>query len=83
MSLSEQDSPNSPKVLMLGWEFPPGKTGGLGTACFGLTQALNKMQAEVLFVFPAEKGQELAPPGTLPASINIREVLPGRRSAEK
>ncbi|MEI6274080.1 MAG: glycogen/starch synthase, partial [Phycisphaerae bacterium] len=28
------------RVLMLGWEFPPFITGGLGTACYGLTKAL-------------------------------------------
>lgn len=28
------------KVLMLGWEFPPMVTGGLGPACYGLAKAL-------------------------------------------
>ena len=27
---------------MFGWEFPPHITGGLGTACFGLTKGLVK-----------------------------------------
>jgi len=27
------------RVFMLGWEFPPYISGGLGTACFGLTKA--------------------------------------------
>jgi len=40
------------KVLMLGWEFPPFITGGLGTACHGLTKALNEDGVEVLFVLP-------------------------------
>ncbi|KKT36370.1 MAG: glycosyl transferase group 1, partial [Parcubacteria group bacterium GW2011_GWC1_44_26] len=26
------------RVLMFGWEFPPHNSGGLGTACFGLTR---------------------------------------------
>jgi len=30
------------KVLMLGWEYPPFLTGGLGTACHGLVNALKK-----------------------------------------
>jgi hypothetical protein len=30
------------KTLMLGWEFPPYISGGLGTACYGLTKALDK-----------------------------------------
>lgn len=40
------------RVLMLGWEFPPHISGGLGTACFGLTQALAKKNTEVIFVLP-------------------------------
>src|SRR6478735_676303 len=31
-----------PKVLMLGWEFPPIINGGLGVACLGLCKALSK-----------------------------------------
>ncbi|MCX5633455.1 MAG: glycosyltransferase family 4 protein [Phycisphaerae bacterium] len=37
---------------MLGWEFPPFISGGLGTACYGLTKALSKMGLEVTFVLP-------------------------------
>ena len=37
---------------MLGWEFPPFISGGLGTACQGLTRALIRLGAEVLFVLP-------------------------------
>lgn len=40
------------KVLMLGWEFPPFISGGLGTACYGLTKAMSQIGAEVLFVLP-------------------------------
>ncbi|MBN1341104.1 MAG: glycosyltransferase family 4 protein [Phycisphaerae bacterium] len=40
------------KVLMLGWEFPPFISGGLGTACYGLTKALSDLGTEVLFVLP-------------------------------
>lgn len=40
------------KVLMFGWEFPPHISGGLGTACFGLTKALMKEEVDVLFVVP-------------------------------
>ncbi|MFA5831262.1 MAG: glycosyltransferase family 4 protein [Candidatus Paceibacterota bacterium] len=39
------------KVLMFGWEFPPHNSGGLGTACFGLTKALSG-DAQVVFVLP-------------------------------
>jgi glycogen synthase len=41
------------RVLMLGWEFPPFITGGLGTACHGLTQAMERLEMEILFLLPA------------------------------
>ncbi len=40
------------KVLMFGWEFPPHNSGGLGTACLGLTEALLKKKTDVTFVLP-------------------------------
>jgi glycosyltransferase involved in cell wall biosynthesis len=40
------------KVLMLGWEFPPFISGGLGTACYGLTKALDELGVEVTFILP-------------------------------
>jgi len=46
------------KVLMFGWEFPPHITGGLGTACYGMTRGLLKQGAEVLFVVPKAYGDE-------------------------
>lgn len=46
------------KVLMFGWEFPPHITGGLGTACFGLTRGLAKKNVEVIFVVPKAFGDE-------------------------
>ncbi|HPB02925.1 MAG TPA: glycogen/starch synthase, partial [Bacteroidales bacterium] len=43
---------------MFGWEFPPHITGGLGTACFGLTRSLARMHTDVLFVVPRAFGDE-------------------------
>lgn len=40
------------KVLMFGWEFPPLSSGGLGTACYGLTKGLSKKGADIAFVVP-------------------------------
>lgn len=40
------------RVFMLGWEFPPFISGGLGTACYGLTKALSRQHAGVTFVLP-------------------------------
>lgn len=46
------------KVLMFGWEFPPHISGGLGTACFGLTKGLAKHNVDILFVVPKAHGDE-------------------------
>ncbi|MEM1331203.1 MAG: glycosyltransferase [Planctomycetota bacterium] len=44
------------RILMLGWEFPPFLAGGLGTACHGLTKALDRLGHEVTFVLPKAVG---------------------------
>ncbi|MBN1598620.1 MAG: glycosyltransferase family 4 protein [Bacteroidales bacterium] len=47
------------KILMFGWEFPPHISGGLGTACYGLTKGLNTLRdMEILFVVPKAFGDE-------------------------
>jgi glycogen synthase len=61
------------RVVMLGWEFPPYISGGLGTACYGLTKALDRAGHEVLFVLPRPIDRSLsshvkllAPDGPIP-----------------
>ncbi|RIK67675.1 MAG: 4-alpha-glucanotransferase [Planctomycetota bacterium] len=39
-------------IFMLGWEFPPFISGGLGTACYGLTKAMSELGHHVIFVLP-------------------------------
>lgn len=47
------------KVLMFGWEFPPHISGGLGTACYGITKGLHDAGGiEILFVVPKAFGDE-------------------------
>jgi glycosyltransferase involved in cell wall biosynthesis len=47
------------KVLMFGWEFPPHISGGLGTACYGLTKGLTGFDdVSVIFVVPKAYGDE-------------------------
>lgn len=47
------------KVLMFGWEFPPHISGGLGTACYGLTKGLAEFDdVNVIFVVPKAYGDE-------------------------
>lgn len=60
------------KVLMFGWEFPPHISGGLGTACFGITTGLLKHNVEVLFVVPRIYGDEDHDTYRL---INANEIL--------
>ncbi len=48
------------KILMFGWEFPPFNSGGLGTACFGLTKALAKQKMEIMLVLPKKLSDNLS-----------------------
>ena len=44
---------------MFGWEFPPHISGGLGTASYGLTRGLSKIEdLEIIFVVPKLFGDE-------------------------
>jgi glycosyltransferase involved in cell wall biosynthesis len=49
------------RILMLGWEYPPHISGGLGTACEGLTIALARRGIEIDFLVPKLFGGEDAP----------------------
>jgi glycosyltransferase involved in cell wall biosynthesis len=40
------------RVLMLGWEYPPRVTGGLGVACAGLVRGLRENGVDVVLVLP-------------------------------
>jgi len=73
------------KVLMLGWEYPPHISGGLGTACHGLTTALARLGVEIDFVVPRFYGDEDSahmrlwgaldgPAGTTPARGVVRRA---------
>lgn len=46
---------------MLGWEYPPHISGGLGTACEGLTTALARHGVAIDFLVPTLYGEEDAP----------------------
>ncbi len=44
---------------MFGWEFPPHISGGLGTACYGLTKGMSTFpDMDILFVVPKMFGDE-------------------------
>jgi len=62
---------------MLGWEFPPHISGGLGTACYGMTRGLDEIGVSVCFVLPTAvpvglpSHVELRSPADLPAGVSI------------
>src|SRR5881628_2142421 len=56
------------RVFMLGWEFPPFISGGLGTACYGLTKAMSGIGTDILFVLPR--------PVSTPFSTHLKLVSP-------
>jgi glycosyltransferase involved in cell wall biosynthesis len=65
------------KVFMLGWEFPPYMSGGLGTACYGLTKALDQIGVEVTFVLPMALPQDATSHVRFATPTTLRQ--PGRR----
>ena len=67
------------KVLMFGWEFPPHISGGLGTACYGLTKGLSLNGVEVIFVMPKASGDE---DQTYTKIVNASDVEVDPRHAE-
>jgi len=74
------------RILMFGWEFPPAISGGLGTACFGMTKALAQRGHRITFVMPVlpEPGHQshvtlvaasaFAETAGPPAGITVRPV---------
>jgi len=65
------------KVLMFGWEFPPLSSGGLGTACYGLTKSLSGKGIEITFVLPypfeSDNASFLKMVST--ANVKIRKII--------
>ena len=71
------------KVLMLGWEFPPFISGGLGTACFGLTKAMSQLgNVDVTFVLPRPIRSAFSTHVRLLAPMRCRCRLGGPAPAE-
>lgn len=46
-------------VFMIGWEYPPHNSGGLGVACKGLTEALAEDNTTIQFALPYHFGEKL------------------------
>ncbi len=69
------------RVLMFGWEFPPYISGGLGTACYGITKGLSQLGTDVVFVVPTIKGEVLRSHVDLVPSDKVR-ITRRRRTVE-
>lgn len=39
-------------IFMIGWEYPPHNSGGLGVACEGMTQSLAGLNTQIYFTLP-------------------------------
>jgi len=64
---------------MFGWEFPPHISGGLGTACYGLTKGMSSIPGlEILFVVPRAYGDEdqsrIRLLGAGDVSVDVRKI---------
>ena len=75
------------KVLMFGWEFPPHISGGLGTACLGLTKGLSSFKdIDLTFVVPKAFGDENVQGMNLLGASNIElssEIISKQRDFEQ
>ena len=65
-------------VLMLGWEYPPNISGGLGTACRGIVGGLTSIGVDVLMVLPRLHGDEDTGGARLRAAGDV-PLSPGER----
>ena len=61
------------KILKLGWEFPPNSWGGLGVACYGLTQGLSNNGATVSLVLPHEQITDIKKCKILCAPVDLHK----------
>ncbi len=64
------------RILMLGWEFPPFIAGGLGTACYGLTKALDGLGHQITFILPKAVDRSHASHVRLlsPEEVTLRDI---------
>lgn len=68
-----------PKVLMLGWEFPPLFSGGLGVATYGIVKAL-RSKASIKLIVPGSDPHHLLENVTI---IGLNNALKKELSGEK
>jgi glycogen(starch) synthase len=61
---------------MLGWEYPPNISGGLGIACHGLAEALKDEGVKITFVVPHLSGAEAETRISLVSAASISISVP-------
>ncbi len=71
------------RILTFGWEFPPYISGGLGTACFGITKGLTDLGQEVIFVLPRVQGEIKDAHVKLLSAAHFVQPLGGEQGAIK
>lgn len=70
------------RILMFGWEFPPRMSGGLGTACFGMTRALAALGHRIAFVLPQAGEKDEAPFLELVSAAAVSDADPDNEDTE-
>ena len=81
---SPSDGPQTflPRVLMLGWEFPPFFAGGVGVVCHALVQALARRSIDLTYVMPWTPPDEAGVQGRSTARVlGASQLAPGVRVA--
>ena len=72
------------KIAMIGWEYPPFKTGGLGTHCYGLTRSLADKNIQVDFYMPKTKHKTVSDKHNLVIrEIGETDIFPYDRPEDK
>lgn len=72
------------KIAMIGWEYPPFKSGGLATHCYGLTRGLSDKNVKVYFFMPKTKHKPNSDqPNLVINEVGETEIFPYDRPEDK
>jgi glycosyltransferase involved in cell wall biosynthesis len=72
------------KIAMIGWEYPPFKSGGLATHCYGLTRSLANKNVKVYFFMPKTKHKANSDqPNLVIKEVGETEIFPYDRPEDK
>jgi glycogen synthase len=72
------------RIAMIGWEYPPFKSGGLATHCYGLTRSLADKNVKVYFFMPKTKHTANSDqPNLVINEVGETEIFPYDRPEDK